>query len=61
MRCFYFLLDKWDNEDLIVEGLVSVLEVFVVIIDIGMRVVGVCFFRIKYMDIYNCLYILRFI
>lgn len=48
MRCFYFFfiffLDKWDNEDLIVEGLVSVLEVFVVIIDIGMRVVGVCFF-----------------
>lgn len=59
MRCLYFLLDKWDNEDLIVEGLASVSEAPAVITDIGMRAVGVCFPRIKHMDIYNCPHILR--
>lgn len=59
MRCLYFLLDKWDNEDLIVEGLASVSEAPSVITDIGMRAVGVCFPRIKHMDIYNCPHILR--
>lgn len=59
MSCLYFLLDKWDNEDLIVEGLASVSEAPAVITDIGMRAVGVCFPRIKHMDIYNCPHILR--
>lgn len=59
MSCLYFLLDKWDNEDLIVEGLASVSEAPAVITDIGMRAAGVCFPRIKHMDIYNCPHILR--
>ncbi|XP_061189220.1 F-box only protein 38-like [Saccostrea echinata] len=51
--------DKWDNEDLIVEGLANVSEAPAVITDIGMRAVAVCFPRLKHLDIYNCPHILR--
>ncbi|XP_056012964.1 F-box only protein 38-like isoform X2 [Ostrea edulis] len=51
--------EKWDNEDLIVEGLANVSEAPAVITDIGMRAIGVCLPRIKHLDVYNCPHILR--
>ena len=59
MNYMWIFPDKWENEDLIVEGLANVSEAPSVITDIGMRAVGVCFPRIKHLDIYNCPHILR--